>query len=229
MHRARQPSATAGRRRGLRRGGSRGPSRAQRAAFIVDAKDYFEGFYRAALRAKRSIVIVGWDFNSQTRLHHDPVAKDGPPALLGDFLNYLTRRRRGLRIHVLGWDYPVLFAHDRELPPFYGLGGWTPARRVHLRYDDTHPVGASHHQKVVVIDDAIAFSGGIDLTVRRWDCCAHAADDKRRIAYEKSYPPFHDTMMAVDGEEAVSMWRNPASNAWTTTFSATSSSTCHTP
>jgi len=177
-------------------------ARAQRAAFIVDAKDYFEAFYRAALRAKRSIVIVGWDFNSQTRLHHDPVAKDGPPALLGDFLNYLTRRRRALRIHVLGWDYPVLFAHDRELPPFYGLGGWTPARRVHLRYDDTHPVGASHHQKIVVIDDAIAFSGGIDLTVRRWDCCAHAAADKRRIAYEKPYPPFHDTMMAVDGEAA---------------------------
>lgn len=178
-------------------------ARAQRAAFIVDAKDYFEAFYRAALRAKRSIVIVGWDFNSQTRLHHDPVAKDGPPALLGDFLNYLTRRRRGLRIHVLGWDYPVLFAHDRELPPFYGLGGWTPARRVHLRYDDTHPVGASHHQKIVVIDDAIAFSGGIDLTVRRWDCGAHAADDKRRVAYEKPYPPFHDTMMAVDGEAAL--------------------------
>jgi len=177
-------------------------ARAQRAAFIVDAKDYFEAFYRAALRAKRSIVIVGWDFNSQTRLHHDPVAKDGPPALVGDFLNYLTRRRRGLRIHVLGWDYPVLFARDRELPPFYGLGGWTPARRVHLRYDDTHPVGASHHQKIVVIDDAIAFSGGIDLTVRRWDCGAHAADDKRRIAYEKPYPPFHDTMMAVDGEAA---------------------------
>ena len=177
-------------------------ARAQRAAFIVDAKDYFEAFYRAALRAKRSIIIVGWDFNSQTRLHHDPVAKDGPPALLGDFLNYLTRRRRGVRIHVLGWDYPVLFAHDRELPPFYGLGGWTPARRVHLRYDDTHPVGASHHQKIVVIDDAIAFSGGIDLTVRRWDCCGHAADDKRRVAYEKPYPPFHDTMMAIDGEAA---------------------------
>jgi phospholipase D1/2 len=177
-------------------------ARAERGAFIVDAKDYFEAFYRAALRAKRSIVILGWDFNSQTRLHHDPVAKDGPPALLGEFLNYLTRRRRGLHIHVLAWDYPVLFAHDRELPPFYGLGGWTPARRVHLRYDDTHPVGASHHQKIAVIDDAIAFSGGIDLTVRRWDCGDHAADDKRRVAYEKPYPPFHDTMMAVDGEAA---------------------------
>ena len=175
---------------------------AERVAFIVDAKDYFEAFYRAALRAEKSIVILGWDFNSQTRLHHDPVAKDGPPALLGEFLNYLTRRRRGLHVHILNWDYPMVFGTDREFPPIYGLGGWKPARRVRMRYDDTHPVGASQHQKIVVIDDALAFSGGIDLTVRRWDCGEHAPKDPRRTAYEKPYPPFHDTMMAVDGDAA---------------------------
>jgi phosphatidylserine/phosphatidylglycerophosphate/cardiolipin synthase-like enzyme/uncharacterized membrane protein YdjX (TVP38/TMEM64 family) len=174
---------------------------AERVAFIVDAKEYFEAFHRAALRAQRSIIILGWDFNSQTRLHHDPVPKDGPPALLGDFLNFLVRRRRGLHVHVLNWDYPMVFGADREFPPIYGFG-WTPARRVHLRYDDTHPVGASQHQKIVVIDDALAFAGGIDLTVRRWDCCEHAAGDPRRTAYEKPYPPFHDTMMAVDGDAA---------------------------
>jgi phosphatidylserine/phosphatidylglycerophosphate/cardiolipin synthase-like enzyme/uncharacterized membrane protein YdjX (TVP38/TMEM64 family) len=175
---------------------------AERVAFIVDAKDYFEAFHRAALRAQRSIMILGWDFNSQTRLHHEPVPKDGPPALLGDFLNYLTRRRRGLHVHILNWDYPMVFGADREFPPTYGLGGWTPARRVHMRDDDTHPVGASQHQKIVVIDDALAFSGGIDLTVRRWDCGEHAAEDARRTAYDKPYPPFHDTMMAVDGDAA---------------------------
>jgi phosphatidylserine/phosphatidylglycerophosphate/cardiolipin synthase-like enzyme/uncharacterized membrane protein YdjX (TVP38/TMEM64 family) len=174
---------------------------AERAAFIVDAKDYFEAFYRAALRAQRSIVILGWDFNSQTRLHFDPAPKDGPPALLGDFLNYLTRRRRRLHVHVLNWDYPMVFGGDRELPPIYGFG-WTPSRRVHMRYDDTHPVAASQHQKVVVIDDALAFVGGIDLTVRRWDCGDHSPKDPRRTAYDEPYPPFHDTMMAVDGDAA---------------------------
>ena len=175
---------------------------AERVAFIVDARDYFAAFYRAALRAEKSIMILGWDFNSQTRLHHDPAGKDGPPALLGEFLNYLTRRRRGLHVYILNWDYPMVFGTDREFPPIYGLGGWKPARRVHMRYDDTHPVGASQHQKIVVIDDALAFSGGIDLTVRRWDCCEHAPQDPRRTAYEKPYPPFHDTMMAVDGDAA---------------------------
>ena len=175
---------------------------AERAAFIVDAKDYFEAFHRAALRAQRSIIVLAWDFNSQARLHHDAVPKDGPPALLGEFLNYLVHRRRGLHVHVLNWDYPMVFGADREFPPTYGLGDWTPARRVQLRYDDAHPVGASQHQKVVVIDDALAFCGGIDLTVRRWDCPEHAPEDTRRVAYGKPYPPFHDTMMAVDGDAA---------------------------
>jgi uncharacterized membrane protein YdjX (TVP38/TMEM64 family)/phosphatidylserine/phosphatidylglycerophosphate/cardiolipin synthase-like enzyme len=147
-------------------------------------------------------MVLAWDFNSQTRLHYDAVPKDGPPALLGEFLNYLVRRRRGLHVHVLNWDYPMVFGTDREFPPTYGLGDWTPARRVHLRYDDAHPVGASQHQKVVVIDDAMAFCGGIDLTVRRWDCPDHAPEDPRRVASGKPYPPFHDTMMAVDGEAA---------------------------
>jgi phospholipase D1/2 len=177
-------------------------ARAERVSFIVDAEDYFRAFHQAALRARHSILVLAWDFNSQTRLHYDAVPKDGPPALLGDFLNYLTRRRRGLHVYVLNWDYPMVFGTDREFPPIYGFG-WTPARRVHLRYDDTHPVGASQHQKVVVIDDALAFCGGIDLTVRRWDCRGHAADDPRRSAYGEPYPPFHDTMMAVDGEAAL--------------------------
>ena len=176
-------------------------ARAERAAFIVDAKDYFEAFYRAALLAKRSIIVLGWDFNSQTRLHYDPVPKDGPPAVLGDFLNYLTKRRRGLHIHVLTWDFPVMFAGDREVAPIFGLG-WEPGRRVHFRYDDAHPVGASQHQKVAVIDDAMAFVGGIDLTLRRWDCCDHAPQDPRRTAEDQPYPPFHDTMIALDGEAA---------------------------
>jgi phosphatidylserine/phosphatidylglycerophosphate/cardiolipin synthase-like enzyme/uncharacterized membrane protein YdjX (TVP38/TMEM64 family) len=174
---------------------------AGRVAFLVDAAAYFKAFYQAALHARRCIMILGWDFNSQTRLHYDPVPQDGPPALLGEFLNYLTRRRRGLNVHVLNWDYPMVFGTDREFPPLYGFG-WTPGKRVHLRYDDTHPVAGSHHQKVVVIDDAMAFVGGIDLTVRRWDTREHAADDPRRVAYDERYPPFHDLMMAVDDDAA---------------------------
>ena len=74
------------------------------------------------------------------------------------------RRHRELHVNILIWDYPMIFGLDREWAPLYGLS-WKPHRRICFRYDNTHPVGGSHHQKVVVIDDAIAFSGGIDLTV----------------------------------------------------------------
>src|SRR5437868_1926452 len=78
-------------------------ARAQRLALLVDAQAYFRAFHDAALGARRSITVLAWDFNSRTRLHFDPVAAGAPPAELGDFLNFLARRRRGLHINVLNW------------------------------------------------------------------------------------------------------------------------------
>lgn len=172
---------------------------ARRAAFMIDGDNYFRAFVEAARGAKRSILITGWDFHSRTRLLcRDPRHCE---LELGDFLNELARRNRHLHIHILIWDYPMIFGLDREWAPFYGLG-WQPHRRVHFRYDNTHPTGGSHHQKIVVIDDAVAFNGGIDLTYRRWDTNQHAPDDEDRHVKGTAYPPFHDLMMAVEGEAA---------------------------
>jgi phospholipase D1/2 len=171
---------------------------ATRVAFLIDGDAYFKAFVAAARTAQRSILILGWDFHSRTRLlcdEHEQCLE------LGDFLNELTRQRPQLHVHILTWDYPMIFGLDRDWAPIIGLG-WKPARRVTLHYDNTHPVGGSHHQKVVVIDDAMAFCGGIDLTCRRWDTCEHAAVEARRIAQDDHYPPFHDLMMAVEGRAA---------------------------
>lgn len=179
---------------------------AKRAATLVDAESYFRAFRAACLQARESIVILGWDFNTRACLDFDKCAADQavPPPLLGDFLNYLVQRRRALHIYVLNWDYPMVFSGSRELRPIYGLG-WKPRRRVRLRYDNTHPTGGSQHQKIVVIDDAIAFCGGLDLTARRWDCTAHKAEDERRTWDGNPYPPFHDVMTLVDGEAAAAL------------------------
>jgi len=176
---------------------------APRAAFIVDAEDYFLAFMRAAERAERSITILGWDFDSRTPLCNE---EGKECVLLGDFLNRLAARNRNLRIRILNWDYPMVFGTGREIPPTLGIS-WRPHRRVDFRFDDTHPVGGSHHQKIVVIDDVIAFSGGLDLTNKRWDTRSHAPGDPRRVFEGKPYPPFHDTMMAVDGEAACALAR----------------------
>lgn len=172
---------------------------AHRAAFLIDADAYFKAFVDVAQLAQRSILIVGWDFHSRTRL----LCAEGSQRELelGAFLRHLVRQRPSLQVHVLIWDYPMIFGLDREWVPLARFG-WQPHRRIHFRYDNTHPIGASHHQKIVVVDDAVAFSGGIDLTWRRWDTCEHAANDARRVAQDSPYPPFHDLMMAVDGAAA---------------------------
>jgi phosphatidylserine/phosphatidylglycerophosphate/cardiolipin synthase-like enzyme len=175
---------------------------ADRVAFIVDGDAYFSTFMRAAEMATRSIFIVAWDFNSSCRL--DVSCEDeSPRAQLGGFLNFLARRRRSLDIHVLDWDFPMIYAKDREAPAALRWGWrWKPHRRVHVEFDNTHPTGGSHHQKIVVIDDAIAFCGGVDLTCQRWDTSEHAPDEPRRVVGDQPYPPFHDMMIAVDGEAA---------------------------
>ncbi len=175
---------------------------ADRAAFLVDADAYFKAFVAAARKAQRSILITGWDFHSRTRLLCED--ERGRELELGKFLNDLVRKKRALQIHILIWDYPMIFGLDREWAPIYGFG-WKPRRRVQFRYDNTHPVGASHHQKLVVIDDAVAFCGGIDLTCKRWDTCDHAPDNARRVVQGTPYPPFHDLAMAVDGDAARSL------------------------
>jgi phosphatidylserine/phosphatidylglycerophosphate/cardiolipin synthase-like enzyme/uncharacterized membrane protein YdjX (TVP38/TMEM64 family) len=175
-------------------------ARANRISLLVDGEAYFKAFAQAALRAERTIDILGWDFHSRTNLHH---GIPRVPELLGDFLNFLVKRRRRLEVRILTWDYPVVFAKGRELSPIYGLG-WRPKRRVRLRYDDHYPIGASQHQKVVVIDGALGFCGGLDLTLSRWDTTEHCPNEQRRIneGCTDAYAPFHDTVMAMDGDAA---------------------------
>jgi len=173
-------------------------ARAGRAALLIDGAAYFSALRSAAAQAQRSIFIIGWDVDS--RIAFPPGgADDGLPSRLGEFLDALAARRRDLHIYVLDWDFAMLYALDREFLPIYSLG-WRTHRHLHFQLDDHHPPGASHHQKIVVIDDALAFVGGIDLTKGRWDTSEHAADDPRRRGPEgKPYTPFHDVQLIVDG------------------------------
>ena len=44
----------------------------------------------------------------------------------------------------------------------------------------------SQHQKLFVVDDALAFSGGLDLTQRRWDTSDHKPSDTARIGCDRT-------------------------------------------
>lgn len=174
---------------------------ATRASVIIDTADYFAAFAEACSNAQRQILILGWDFDRLERLYRDDKPRDHPDQL-GAFLVSLVKHNKDLRIYLLSWDFNMIYAAERELLPALRLRLQAPPR-FHFRLDGAHPKGASQHQKVVVIDDRVAFSGGIDLSRWRWDTCAHRPDDPRRIDPNgKPYPPFHDMMMLVEGSAA---------------------------
>ena len=180
-------------------------ARAPRTAVLSDGAAYFGALRSAMLRAEHSIHVVGWDIDSRTRLVGETPPTDGLPEELGAFLGALVGRRPGLSVKLLLWDYAVLYSLERELLPSLHLR-WGVPEGVELCLDDRTPFGASHHQKVVVVDGLVAFSGGLDLTIRRWDRNAHdPADPGRTDPGGKPYPPFHDVQMVVDGEAAAAL------------------------
>jgi phosphatidylserine/phosphatidylglycerophosphate/cardiolipin synthase-like enzyme/uncharacterized membrane protein YdjX (TVP38/TMEM64 family) len=173
--------------------------RAERLAFLVDGAQYFTAVRSALAKARHSIFILGWDIDSRMRLVPDG-ACDGLPEQLGEFLNAIVAERPELHGYVLSWDFAMLYAMEREWLPIYKLD-WRTHRRLTFRLDDKHPIGASHHQKVIVVDDAVAFVSGYDLTRCRWDTSEHAAHDPRRVDHRaEAYPPFHDVGMVVAGD-----------------------------
>jgi len=173
-------------------------AQASRLATLVDTADYFSAFAEACRAAERQILILGWDFDRREKLHRSD-REDGFPDQLGAFLVALVKQKPHLNIYLLLWDFNMIYAAERELLPALRLRLQTPPR-FHFQLDDKHPQGASHHQKMVVVDDRVAFVGGIDLSRWRWDTPEHMPDDPRRIDPDgKTYPPFHDMMMLVEG------------------------------
>jgi phosphatidylserine/phosphatidylglycerophosphate/cardiolipin synthase-like enzyme/uncharacterized membrane protein YdjX (TVP38/TMEM64 family) len=178
-------------------------AKADRAAVLIDAAAYFGTLRQALLQAQRSIYIIGWDVDSRTPLV-GPSAEpdDGFPRELGAFLIALVERRPDLKINILLWDYSLFFTTEREPMPSLALRWKTPPQ-IDLCLDDAIPIGSSHHQKIVVLDEALVFSGGLDLTIRRWDTCDHDPSCRHRVdPAGKPYNGFHDVQMMVDGDAA---------------------------
>lgn len=168
---------------------------ARRATLLIDGEEYFVALRKALLQARHRILIAGWDFDSRVQLSAAG-PDDTAPTRLGELLGYLVRTRPGLEIHVMRWSYHLIYWRDRE---------FTTQRRleklgVRFHDDGAHTFFGCVHHKVVMIDDGLAFCGGMDLTHKRWDTSQHAPDEARRCDHAGApYMPVHDTQLCVSG------------------------------
>lgn len=173
---------------------------ADRFAFIVDAENYFVAVRAAMLKARHSIMLIGWDFDARISL-----GEGEGPEQLGDFMLWLADRTPALQIRLLRWDTGAFQAMFRG-NTLSTILRWKWHKQIMLKLDGAHPFASSHHQKIVVIDDCIAFCGGIDMTVGRWDRRDHEDNDPGRIDPDgKPYGPWHDATSAFDGAAARAM------------------------
>jgi phospholipase D1/2 len=188
----------------------------EESGLVIDARHYYGEFCRSVLRARRYVLMAGWQFDSDVvLLRGDDAGQAGGGKTLLEFLQQVTRRNPELEVYILAWDFSTLYTFKREW--FQDLiFRWKTAQRVRFAFDDRHPVGASHHQKLVVIDGQAAFAGGLDICSARWDDRRHLAHQPlRRDAGGRPYEPYHDMQGWVTGPAArelaglfVHRWRN---------------------
>jgi phospholipase D1/2 len=179
-----------------------------RSGLLIDAQDYYRAFYEAVSRAKRSILILGWQFDSDVQLLRGgdiPQGQNPRDYELLPVLDRLCRERPELEVKMLAWDHSVFFALEREILQKIVFDIAT-VDRFKFKTDGTVPLGGSHHHKVAIIDGQVAFMGSADICQDRWDTSAHIARDPLRVSrHDQAYKPYHEVQAVFAGEPVQSL------------------------
>ncbi len=178
---------------------------AWRAQILIDSAAYFAAAKSAMLQARRSIYLLGWAFDPLTQLIPDASGSGPLDDQAGPFLADLAKARPDLDVRILVWKSALPIAASQHFFPHRARRCFrgTPVR---FRLDASVPLGACHHQKVLVIDDVVGFCGGGDMTTDRWDTPEHLDDDpQRRTPFGDIHAPRHEVMMCVEGPAAAAL------------------------
>ena len=173
--------------------------------FFTTGSDYFKDVAASIDQASQCIFITGWQVNYDVLL-------DGNRSLW-QCLHQALKRQPALKVYVMPWLSPSgsLGTYDFEtmLAVFQlnaGLAGGprafcTPA----IQQSDMKGLGVafSHHQKSVVVDNRIAYVGGIDLAYGRRDDNNFSLDASNRQGND-AYNPGLPKLAWMDMDKHVS-------------------------
>uniref|UniRef100_A0A667ZWU6 Phospholipase n=1 Tax=Myripristis murdjan TaxID=586833 RepID=A0A667ZWU6_9TELE len=143
--------------------------------WFVNAAGYFDAIADALEGAKEEIFITAWWLSPEIFLKRPVV--DGNTWRL----DYILKRKaeQGVKICVLLYkEVEVIMGLNSEYTKKTLLDLHSNIRV--MRHPDHMPSTAllwAHHEKTVVIDQSLAFLGGIDLAYGRWDDSQHRLTD----------------------------------------------------
>lgn len=147
--------------------------------FFTTGSDYFKDVANAIKNAKKSIFISGWQINYEVRLEGE--------TRLWDCLHHALHKGAAPDIYLMPWLSPKAAVDTGDLETMvaaFVLNAGLAKKKVWclpaIQQSDMGTLGLffSHHQKMVVIDNEIAYVGGIDLAYGRRD------DNNFRLAAE---------------------------------------------
>ncbi|TFK52257.1 phospholipase D [Heliocybe sulcata] len=144
------------------------------AQWLVDGRDYMWNLSRALLLAKDTIYIHDWWLSPELQMRRPHMGKYRLDKLLE------RKAREGVKIYVI--LYQEVSSRTTPTDSNYAKQKLTALHpNIMVQRSPSHfQTGTfywAHHEKLCVIDQAIAFMGGVDLCFGRWDTPQHVLVD----------------------------------------------------
>lgn len=169
---------------GLWPGGDPPPREGNRVEVLVDGEEALARLQDDLLAARSHVHLAGWFFSPGFRL-----TRDGPP--LRELLAEIARRADVRLLAWAGSPLPLFRPWKRDVDRAReALAGGTGVRMVLDPYN--RPMHC-HHEKTAIVDDRVAWVGGIDLTTLGGDRL-----DGRRHA-PRAGVGWHDAAARLEG------------------------------
>jgi len=153
---------------------------------LIDGADYLNAVADAILGAQRSVWVTGWHLAPWFEL-----VRGREPLVLGEALAEAAER---IDVRVLVWaGSPVPVFHPTRHEVAGTVEELVRGTRIRCEPDPREHPFHCHHEKTLVVDQEVAFVGGIDLTDLagdRFDSPAHPA--RRRLGW-------HDVATRLEG------------------------------
>lgn len=181
------------------------------AKWYVNAKGYFEDVANAMEEAKEEIFITDWWLSPEIFLKRPVV--EGNRWRLDCVLK--RKAQQGVRIFIMLY---------KEVELALGINSEYSKRTLMRLHPNIkvmrHPDHVSstvylwaHHEKLVIIDQSVAFVGGIDLAYGRWDDNEHRLTDVGSVKRVTSGPSLGSLTVATTGSmESLSLEDKNQSN-----------------
>ncbi|KAI0317663.1 hypothetical protein OF83DRAFT_1276417 [Amylostereum chailletii] len=155
------------------------------AQWLVDGRDYFWNLSRAILLARESIYIHDWWLSPELQLR-----RPGKPKYRLDRL-LQKKATEGVKVYII--LYQEVSSRTTPTDSNYSKQRLTSLHpNIMVQRSPSHfQTGTfywAHHEKLCVIDETIAFMGGLDLSFGRWDTSQHVIVDDPDDEEQKIWP-----------------------------------------